>query len=116
MGLSEHIREAYSFIADNYASGDEIFLVGFSRGAFTARSLAGLIGQIGLLTKSGLSQFYEIFKDYENSENAEYQPLYPNVPFPQKPRLSDPQYNVELEAVSSLFLPFIISHSIKSCR
>ena len=40
-GLSENIREAYAFLATNYEIGDEIILLGFSRGAFTARSIAG---------------------------------------------------------------------------
>lgn len=44
-GLAEHVREAYTFIANNYNNGDEIFLIGFSRGAFTARS----VGQQGIL-------------------------------------------------------------------
>lgn len=38
-GLAEHVREAYTFIAMNWNDGDEIFLIGFSRGAFTARSV-----------------------------------------------------------------------------
>ena len=38
--LWQNIREAYSFIATNYEAGDEIILIGFSRGAFTARSVA----------------------------------------------------------------------------
>lgn len=48
------VREAYSFLAANYCSGDEIILIGFSRGAFTARSVAGLIKDIGLLTREGM--------------------------------------------------------------
>ncbi|KAK3356622.1 peptidoglycan binding domain-containing protein [Lasiosphaeria hispida] len=66
MGLDENIREAYNFICTNYIDGDEIILVGFSRGAFTARSVADMIGSIGLLTADGLDQFYAIFNDYEN--------------------------------------------------
>lgn len=65
-GLDEHIREAYAFIAQNYVEGDQIILTGFSRGAFTARSLAGLIDTVGLLTRTGMAHFYRIFKDYEN--------------------------------------------------
>ena len=42
------------FICNNYSTDDEIFLFGFSRGAFTARSIAGLIAGVGLLTKAGL--------------------------------------------------------------
>ena len=50
-GLSRSIREGYKFLIDHYENGDEIYLFGFSRGAYTARSLAGLIRKIGLLKK-----------------------------------------------------------------
>jgi len=49
LGLSDNIKEAYHFIVENYSPGDRLFLLGFSRGAFTARSLAGLIGCAGIL-------------------------------------------------------------------
>ena len=61
--VAEHVREAYSMVANNFnpetqqelvqGSGeiDEIVLLGFSRGAFTARAIASLISDIGLLTK-----------------------------------------------------------------
>src|SRR5687767_13034279 len=42
-GLSKHVQDAYRFIVDRYEADDEIYLFGFSRGAYTARSLAGLI-------------------------------------------------------------------------
>jgi len=71
VGLSEHIREAYYFLANNYSPGDSIFLIGFSRGSFTARSIGGLIGNLGLLNKKGLPYFYEIFLDWENAGNPE---------------------------------------------
>jgi uncharacterized protein (DUF2235 family) len=47
-GLSENIREAYAWLIENFEDDDEIFLFGFSRGAFTARSLGGLIGRCGI--------------------------------------------------------------------
>ena len=50
-GLSRNIRQGYKFLIDYYENGDEIYLFGFSRGAYTARSLAGLIRKIGLLKK-----------------------------------------------------------------
>ena len=53
-GIGEHIREAYAFLSNNYTTGDLIFLLGFSRGAFTARSIGGLISGIGLLEKEGM--------------------------------------------------------------
>lgn len=62
----QDVREAYNFICANYIDGDDIILTGFSRGAFTARSIADLIASIGLLSTSGMTWFYSIFKDYEN--------------------------------------------------
>ena len=50
-GLDRLVYEAYRFICLNYKSGDELFLLGFSRGAYTARSVAGLIGRVGLVPR-----------------------------------------------------------------
>jgi hypothetical protein len=55
LGLDKNIMSAYNWLARNYADGDQIFLLGFSRGAYTARSLAGFIGHCGLLTLGALS-------------------------------------------------------------
>ncbi|CAL8578368.1 hypothetical protein XPA_004157 [Xanthoria parietina] len=96
-GLSGNIRETYSFLAQNYSNGDEIFLLGFSRGAFTARSVAGLIGNAGLLTKSGLPDLAEVFKDFQHRRNPNYVPANPDIPFPRKPSASDPMYRETLE-------------------
>lgn len=54
LGLFENICHAYRFLALNYDPGDEIFVFGFSRGAYTARSLVGMIGCVGLLTRESL--------------------------------------------------------------
>lgn len=99
-GLSENIRNAYSFIANNYSEGDEIFLFGFSRGAFTARSVAGFIDGVGLLTKAGLPYLAEVFKDFQNRENPRYRPANPDQPFPNKPSASSSAYQKELARVS----------------
>ncbi|KAL8713038.1 MAG: hypothetical protein Q9220_002898 [cf. Caloplaca sp. 1 TL-2023] len=96
-GLSGNIRETYSFLANNYSNGDEIFLFGFSRGAFTARSVAGLIGGVGLLTKSGLPDLAEIFKDFQHRGDPNYRPANPDRPFPRKPSANDPRYRTTLE-------------------
>ena len=66
LGLVQNVREAYGFLCNNYDYGDEIYITGFSRGAFTARSVAGMIGKVGILTKKGLELFYEAFDYYEN--------------------------------------------------
>jgi uncharacterized protein (DUF2235 family) len=54
-GLDDDIREAYSFIAAHHRSDDDrIHLIGYSRGAFAARSLAGMIAKCGLIDESDL--------------------------------------------------------------
>jgi uncharacterized protein (DUF2235 family) len=52
LGLLANIADAYRFLVFAYAPGDEIYLFGFSRGAFTARSLAGLIRNCGILERA----------------------------------------------------------------
>lgn len=49
-GLDENVLRAYSFLISQYEDGDQIFLFGFSRGAYTVRVLAGLIHKVGLLS------------------------------------------------------------------
>jgi len=56
IGVDDTIRSAYQFIAQNYLPGDEIYLFGFSRGAFTVRSLAGLITACGVLFRQSLKR------------------------------------------------------------
>ncbi|KAB5523046.1 hypothetical protein GE09DRAFT_488912 [Coniochaeta sp. 2T2.1] len=85
-GIAENVREAYAFICANYNDGDDIILVGFSRGAFTARSVAGMIGDLGLLTREGMEHFYPVFKDMQNWRTPGYNDPFPNVPFPNKPK------------------------------
>jgi uncharacterized protein (DUF2235 family) len=48
-GLTRNVVEAYSYVMDHYQDGDRLFLFGFSRGAYTARVLAGFLHHCGLL-------------------------------------------------------------------
>lgn len=64
LGLSRNVRDAYAFLAHNYCDGDEIFLFGFSRGAYTVRSVAGLIGWAGLLHKRDMDFFSALWEGY----------------------------------------------------
>ncbi len=70
--------------------------------AFTARSIAGMVGEIGLLTKAGLPYLAEVFLDFENRLNPRYRPVYRNIPFPNKPSASNPLYGDELERVRGI--------------
>lgn len=47
-GLIKNLFDCYGFIAQHYEPGDKIYLFGFSRGAYTVRSLSGLIGRFGI--------------------------------------------------------------------
>ncbi|CAK3899752.1 Hypothetical predicted protein [Lecanosticta acicola] len=65
-GLGVHIRDAYKFLMQNYQENDKICLFGFSRGAYTARCLAGMLHKVGLLPAHNVSQVqfaYEYYKD-----------------------------------------------------
>jgi uncharacterized protein (DUF2235 family) len=70
VGLSLSVKGCYGFIVDNYVAGDEIFLFGFSRGAFIARSVAGLIGTVGVLRKSEMERFIEVWDWYSQRREA----------------------------------------------
>jgi hypothetical protein len=96
-GLAQIVREGYQFIASNYVPGDEIFIFGFSRGAFSARSIAGLIGEIGILNNEGLPFLAEIFRDVQNRHDENYRPKHRDIPFPDKPSVLNPDYKYELE-------------------
>lgn len=49
-GINRQIKRAYGYLASRYRPGDQVFLFGYSRGAYAVRSLAGLIDRIGLVT------------------------------------------------------------------
>lgn len=66
-GLLQKIQDGYTKIAHVYEPGDQIFLFGFSRGAYTARSLAGMIAACGLPTGSFTSDCVaQTFSAYRN--------------------------------------------------
>jgi len=65
ISIVEKIEAGYGFIAQNYHPGDEIFLFGFSRGAYTARVIATLIGQLGILDRKDMDNFADIFQTYQ---------------------------------------------------
>lgn len=62
-GVIERIVRGYTFISRNYELGDHIFIIGFSRGAYTARALAGLIVSQGLIANKfnrGAAESYKL--------------------------------------------------------
>lgn len=67
--MFQDIADVYRFVCENYNYGDELIFTGFSRGAFTAPSVANMICTLGLLNSFGLDNFAAIFKDYQNFSN-----------------------------------------------
>jgi uncharacterized protein (DUF2235 family) len=66
-GIENNIREIYRFIVYNYAPDDEIYLFGFSRGAFTVRTLVGFMNKVGLVTKGDDFCVPDLYACYESS-------------------------------------------------
>lgn len=56
LGLDRNIKSGYRWLCGEYAKGDRIFLFGFSRGAYTARSLGGMVTRFGLLDLDGIEE------------------------------------------------------------
>ncbi|KIO29802.1 hypothetical protein M407DRAFT_69958 [Tulasnella calospora MUT 4182] len=70
--LDTHIMGGYRFLMQHYMKGDKICMFGFSRGAYTARCLAGMLNKIGLLTPSNEEQIPFAYKRYiDTSNNSE---------------------------------------------
>ncbi|KAH9070710.1 hypothetical protein EDB83DRAFT_359405 [Lactarius deliciosus] len=61
--------DGYKFLMQNYNVGDRVCLFGFSRGAYTARALAGMLHKVGLLSRDNIEQIpfaYELYKSDDN--------------------------------------------------
>lgn len=67
-GLSANVRDAYRFVVEHYEPGDELFFFGFSRGAYTARSVVGFIRNCGVLRREHagrIDEAYDVYRDRE---------------------------------------------------
>ena len=73
MGINISICQGYSFLASRYQPGDRIYLFGYSRGAYAARSLAGMISSVGLVRQDNATQrnVRRAFRLYENNGATE---------------------------------------------
>ncbi|KKD05704.1 DUF2235 domain-containing protein [Streptomyces sp. WM6386] len=66
VGLSRNVVAAYQFLVETYEPDDELFLFGFSRGAFTARSLVGLLRNCGVLRRDHADRIPEAWALYRD--------------------------------------------------
>lgn len=69
-GLMKVMADAYRFLIFNYERGDELFVFGFSRGVFTARSFVGLVSNCGILDQRLAGKSREIIDIYERRPQA----------------------------------------------
>ncbi|KAG5645997.1 hypothetical protein DXG03_004599 [Asterophora parasitica] len=68
--LDAHVIEGYKFLMQNYRVGDKICIFGFSRGAYTARALAGALHKIGLLPRDNEQQIPFAYKLYKRVDKS----------------------------------------------
>ena len=108
-GLGENVKQAYASLALNYAPGDEVFFFGFSRGAFTVRSLGGLIGLVGILDKRHMDKFHFAWDYYRTppikrtpSQRAEFLARFGDAP----PRKMKIDFIGVWDTVGALGIPF----------
>ncbi len=69
-GLHKNILDDYRYIVQNYSPGDELYLFGFSRGAYTVRCLCGLINNCGIIKRPDASLIQKAFKHYKRNGAA----------------------------------------------
>lgn len=69
-GIDKNIMDCYRFIVHNYRRGDKLFFIGFSRGSYTVRSLAGFIRNCGLLKRQHASMIPDAYKHYRKRTRA----------------------------------------------
>ncbi|KAH9044304.1 hypothetical protein EDB85DRAFT_1884840 [Lactarius pseudohatsudake] len=81
--LYQHILDGYQFLMRNYKAGDQVCLFGFSRGAYTARALAGMLHKVGLLSKDNTEQIpfaYQLYASDNKLVNGFKETFCRNVP------------------------------------
>ncbi|KAF8604729.1 hypothetical protein BDV93DRAFT_543751, partial [Ceratobasidium sp. AG-I] len=75
--LYQHVIDGYKFLVETYQIGDRISIFGFSRGAFTARALAGMVHCVGLLPRHNIEHIpfaYEVYKNADDKPKAASDP------------------------------------------
>jgi uncharacterized protein (DUF2235 family) len=75
LGTKRRITRAYECLSSQYTAGDHVYLFGFSRGAFAARSLAGFVNAVGLLLKDRTDLVESAYALYEHGEPRDQSPL-----------------------------------------
>jgi uncharacterized protein (DUF2235 family) len=108
-GMERNVRTLYRFLAYNYMADDRIYLFGFSRGAFTVRTLAGFMNLVGLLEKSDefyTPKLYALYEAGKRPGSPEWQEAFAKV---RNPRPCPPIHFVGVwDTVGSLGAPGLL--------
>ena len=126
-GISDNVADAYQFLMRNYQPNDRVYVFGFSRGAYTARALCGMLHAVGLLTpgNEGLIPYairmlkakhikFKVTEDFKNTFSRECKPhflgvwdtvssvgwVYNAVTFPYTRATNNPDLNIVRHAIS----------------
>lgn len=106
-GISRNIRDLYLFLVLNYFPGDELFLFGFSRGAYTVRSLAGLIRNSGILRDKYVEKYQDAYELYRDRTNETHPNASRSIEF--RSQYSWPDFNIKFigvwDTVGALGIP-----------
>ena len=74
-GLDKEVTDAYQWLIEHYEPTDQIYIFGFSRGAYTARSLSGLISKLGLLQAGSPLSIDQLYARYRKSNTRSLREL-----------------------------------------
>ena len=108
-GIRENIRQGYGQLVHHYRPGDRIYLFGFSRGAYTARCIAGMIARCGLLRPESIRYVDKVFEQYDSPRDRRHPDMQTSKEF--DPNLFHPHGSVRIaflgvwDTVASLGLP-----------
>jgi uncharacterized protein (DUF2235 family) len=88
-GIKDNIEEAYTWLSKNYQPGDQIYVYGFSRGAYTARALTGMLRTVGLLRPGTENLVPYALKLYAQSGSP---PVKPGTAPDEKKKAADKEF------------------------
>lgn len=114
-GINKIIMSAYAWLCRNYQPGDNIFLFGFSRGAFTARSLSGLVTACSLLDLSGLDEdtvwewvektYKKGYREFQSGNKDDWKKNMKFIPIPEGKKKVPIKFIGVWDTVGSLGIP-----------
>jgi uncharacterized protein (DUF2235 family) len=70
-GLVANVIDSYRFLIANYDPGDDIYIFGFSRGAYTARCIAGMVSRCGILKRDSVREYVEAQRIYRTAKTSD---------------------------------------------